>query len=565
IPLLASRSKKRKKRVSLAAASEEVIKEDEEGAVLGKSPFIMKAEEVYGKVLERFLRRKYLGLFCVLVIFLASMILILPLEKELMPKVDQGQFILKLNMPSGTRLEVTDRVSRKVEDFLKDIPEIKNASVTVGSTKGSGLDAAEALEKLGSHQAQIIVELKKKRKRNTRDVVQYIKESEPKLPLEGARIEYVLQEGIAAAAEEQSAPIVIEINGEDLSALASLTHLVEREISKVKGVYGIKNSIAEPSPETKVTVKKDKALTYGLSVTDVALAAQIAIKGSVATEYREKGEEVDVRVRLRKEDRDSLPELDSLLIYSSEGFNVPLGEIATFDKGRGPSEIKRVEQQRVVLVFANIYKRALNEVVGDIKSYLKNVEVPQGYSIKVAGESEEMEESFDRLKFILLLSVLLVYMIMAAQFESLWQPFVIMFTVPLSLIGVLIALYVTHTSINVVAILGVIMLGGIVVNNGIVLIDYTNMLLARGKDTYAAVVEASRTRLRPIMMTALTTILGLFPMALRVGEGSELRSPLAISVMGGLLVSTFLTLVVIPAILIITFEIGKKIRSPKTG
>jgi len=191
---------------------------------------------------------------------------------------------------------------------------------------------------------------------------------------------------------------------------------------------------------------------------------------------------------------------------------------------------------------------------------LIDMKFESGYMVKLTGESEEMKQSFNSLRFALILSIVMVYMIMAAQFESMSQPLIILFTVPLSLIGVLIALYATNTSISVVALLGVIMLGGIVVNNGIVMIDYTNILMKKGKGALDAVVEASMARLRPIIMTALTTVLGLFPMALAVGRGSELRSPLAISVMGGLLVSTFLTLVVIPSIFVLENDIRGKFK-----
>jgi HAE1 family hydrophobic/amphiphilic exporter-1 len=264
-------------------------------------------------------------------------------------------------------------------------------------------------------------------------------------------------------------------------------------------------------------------------------------------------------VRLQEKDRDDYEKLYRIRIDSPNGGMIPLGTLANFQKGRGPSEIKRIGQERTIVVSADVMNRKLADVIADVEKMLGSMKFENGYLVKLAGESEEMKKSFNSLRFALIMSLVMVYMIMAAQFESLSQPLIILFTVPLSLIGVMLALFATNTSVSVVALLGVIMLGGIVVNNGIVLIDYTNLLMSKGKNMLDSVVEASLARLRPIIMTALTTVLGLFPMALAVGRGSELRAPMAISVMGGLIVSTFLTLVVIPSIFVLEHEIRGKI------
>ena len=264
-------------------------------------------------------------------------------------------------------------------------------------------------------------------------------------------------------------------------------------------------------------------------------------------------------MRLREKDRENFSKLSRLKIHSPDENILPLFSVATFGRGKGPSEIKRMDQERTILISANIFKRPLKDVVNDITKCINKLDIGEEFTVKLTGESEEMQESFNSLRFALIFSFLLVYMIMAAQFESFWQPFIIMVTVPLSIIGVLLALFITGTSINVVALLGVIMLGGIVVNNGIVLIDYLNLLRSQGKSMEDAVVEASKARLRPILMTAMTTILGLLPMAFAIGEGSELRSPLAISVIGGLFIATFLTLLVVPAICLLSYEVSERL------
>ena len=511
----------------------------------------------YEKMLLVFLRFKKLGLFLILLVFIGSLFLIIPLDKELMPKVDQGQFTIKVDMPSGTRLEVTNRVSKRIEDYLLTLSNIKDVAAVVGSTKGK--EAKDVLERLSSNQAEIGINLKKEKSVKTNEVVQEIKNHIETIDLEGADIEYVLQESIFSAAVEESSPVVVEIKGENMPILMKITEKLMDKVGKIKGVYGVKTDMPEPSPEAKVFINKDKASLYNLSVADIAQTAQIGLKGYIASQLKEKGQEIDIRVRLREVDRNDFDKLSRLQIHSQEGSIIPLFSVARFGIGKGPSEIKRSDQERTIILSANIFGRPLKDVIADTTRAIERLDVPEEYTVKLTGESEEMTESFDSLKFALIFSVILVYMIMAAQFESFWQPFIIMMTVPLSIIGVLLALFVTNTSINVVAILGVIMLGGIVVNNGIVLIDYLNLLRAKGKTVQEAVVEASKARLRPILMTAMTTVLGLVPMALAIGEGSELRSPMAISVIGGLLASTFLTLLVVPAMYLLSHELRTRL------
>ncbi|NQU95643.1 MAG: efflux RND transporter permease subunit [Candidatus Omnitrophica bacterium] len=511
----------------------------------------------YGNMLSNFLRVKKIGLFVVLLIFLGSLFLFIPLDKELMPKVDQGQFTVKVDLPSGTRLEVTDRVARRIEDYLLGLPYVEDINSIVGSTKGK--EAKDVLQRLGSHQAEIRLTLKKKRKIKTQEAVQNIKSHLEVIGIEDANVDFILQESIFSAAVEESTPIIIEIKGQNMPILTKITEKLMKKVEKIKGVYGVKTDMPEPSPEAKVFINKDKASLYNLSVFDIAQTAQIGLKGYIASQLKEKGQEIDIRVRLREKDRDDFNKLSRLQVHSPDGHVVPLFTVAKFGKGKGPSEIKRLDQERTILILANIFKRPLKDVISDITKAINKLDIPEDFTVKLAGESEEMNESFNSLIFALVFSIILVYMIMAAQFESFFQPFIIMVTVPLSIIGVVLALFITGTSVNVVAFLGVIMLGGIVVNNGIVLIDYVNLLRAQGKSVYDSVVEASKARLRPILMTAMTTILGLVPMALAIGEGSELRSPLAISVIGGLFVSTFLTLLVVPAIYLLSHEVTTKL------
>ncbi len=543
---------------------------------------------IYSKLLSTCLAHKSLITIVVLALFAISFLFLSTTRKEFMPKIDQGEFIIKVNMPTGARLQVTDSVTRKIEELLRKIPEVKDITATVGSS------SENVLELLGSHQAQVVVKLyrgelpkttkdsskaktrnvrsstqvlqklkflksKTRKARSSAEVIQDLKSMLRKeKTVATAEIEYILEESAFKSTLEAAAPVVIEIKGPRLNVLKKISEEVAEEIESIPGIYGVRSSLALPSPETKVHVDKDRASIYNLSVTDIARTALIAIRGYVATKFKQEGREIDITVRLRPEDRANVSRLRALTVHSNIDVEVPLAEVATLITGKGPSEIKRLDQQRTVLVTANIFKRSLNEVIKDIKEKLTNYQNISDYSVILSGETQKMRESFKSLRFALIFAVILVYMIMAAQFESLWQPFIIMFTLPLSLIGVGLALLVTHTSLNVIVLMGVIMLGGIVVNNGIVLIDYINRIKKEGIDTLEAVIRASKTRFRPILMTTLTTVLGLLPLALGFGEGAELRAPMAITVIGGLLTATFLTLLIIPNFYLIGEKLFEK-------
>ncbi|MFB0525946.1 MAG: efflux RND transporter permease subunit [bacterium] len=541
---------------------------------------------LYSKLLSKCLAHKSFIAIIVLALFAISSIFLLTTSREFMPKIDQGEFIMKVNMPTGARLEVTDSVTRKIEESLRKILEVKDITATVGSS------SENVLEVLGSHQAQVVVKLyrgelpkttknnpktmktrssaeiiqklissksKTRKARSGAEVIQDLKEMlREERMVANAEIEYILEESAFKSTLEVAAPVVVEIKGPRLNVLKKISEEVSEEIESIPGIYGVRSSLALPSPETKVHVDKDRASVYNLSVTDIARTALIAIRGYVATKFKQEGREIDVTVRLRPEDRADVSKLRALTVHSNIDVEVPLAEVAILTTGKGPSEIRRLDQQRTVLVKANIFKRSLNEVTRDIKEKLTNYQNISDYSVILSGETQKMRESFKSLRFALIFAIILVYMIMAAQFESLWQPFIIMLTLPLSLIGVALALLVTGTSLNAIVLMGVIMLGGIVVNNGIVLIDYINRIRKEGMETMEAVIRASKTRFRPILMTTLTTVLGLLPLALGFGEGAELRAPLAITVIGGLSTATFLTLLIIPNFYLIGEKLFEK-------
>jgi HAE1 family hydrophobic/amphiphilic exporter-1 len=527
-------------------------------------------ERDWPRTYENFIRlmvQKRLHVIAVIVgLFLLAMLILSNTERQFMPRVDQRQFIVKVDLSPGTRLEITDRVVKTIEQILLSIKETKDVTVNIGSSEEKTASSETAIQALGSHQSQIMVNLHPKSKklgitRSTDDVINYLKTALEKRDLEGAGIEYVAQETSFGSALEQGAPVAIEIKGPNLTMLQELAAAVQNRLNKIPGVYGVKSNMPLPSPETKLNILKDRASLYGLSVRDIAVTAQVALKGYVATKFKEKSvqEDVDIRVRLRSEDRSDLGNLRRLLIHSPLGMDIPMSEVAYFSKGAGPTEIKRIDQQRSILLTANIYKRSFNLIARDTNEMLTELRktVSKDYTFDLAGENQRMKESFTSLAFALVLAFILVYMIMAAEFESLWQPFIIMFTIPLSLIGVASALFISRTPLSSVAYLGIIMLGGIAVNNGIVLIEFVNDLTRKGTPVQEALIQASIVRLRPILLTSLTTVFGLVPLAMGIGEGAELQAPLAITVMGGLTSATFLTLVFIPCLFLVGVEVFK--------
>lgn len=518
-------------------------------------------ERTYAAALPHFIQMKLLYLPIVFLLFVGSVWMFMSMDKVLLPKVDQKQFMVKLDMPVGTRVDYTNEITKRIEKFLRGLKEVKNVATVVGSSKGDS--TKEVVERLSANQAQLVINLKEESEKSTDELVQGVREyfeiKAGRQEIQPGRISYVLYDNVFGIGSENDSPIVLDVKGPNLDQLKNLALQVQEKISTIPGVYGVNNSLAEPFPETKVIINKDRASFYRLSVVSIAQAANIAIKGITSSKFKEEGREIDIRVQLKERDRDQFQKLGQLMIHSPLDLNVPLSDFVTFKRGKGPSEIKRISQERTVQVYAKVYKRKSQEVVTEVLGKVNQVRIPDRYSIKLSGESEETRESLLSLWFALTLSVILVYMIMAAQFESLWQPFLIMFCLPLSVIGVTVALYVTHTPVSIVVALSMILLAGIVVNNGIILIDFINQLRREGLTAYEATVHACQLRLRPILMTAFSSAVGALPLAMAKGEGA-LQAPLGITTIGGILIATFLTLLVIPSIYMATVELGQKFK-----
>jgi HAE1 family hydrophobic/amphiphilic exporter-1 len=309
----------------------------------------------------------------------------------------------------------------------------------------------------------------------------------------------------------------------------------------------VRSSLEAGNPELQVVFDRDRLAAMGLDMGQLSATLRSRVQGAVPTRFKEQDRQIDVRVRNREEDRATLHDVRNLVIPGPDGEPIRLLAVADVSLDRGPAEIHRLQQQRAAVITGNLQGRSLGAVVTDVAATLDAAPPPSGFTVELAGQNEEMETSFKSLRFAIALAIFLVYLVMAATFESFLHPFIVLFTIPLALVGVVGGLLATGTTVTVIVLIGAIMLVGIVVNNAIVLIDTVNRLRRRGWEKRAAVVRAGHLRLRPIVMTTATTVLGLTPMAIAWGEGAELRSPLAITVASGLILSTLLTLVVIPA------------------
>ena len=521
---------------------------DEKGSKKRAQQFV-KARDFYRRTLHRALERRKLVLGGVLGFFLLSFVLMPFRGTEFMPAMDRDMLILRVKMPVGTSLEETNRVVTMAEELLDAQPEVEVVSAQVGSAaEEDPQDAASGFSNSGTHEGILWVGLTKQTERDLSDL-EIMERIRGKLPkLKKVRFE-AMDMGQMMSGGSQF-PVEIKIFGKELDLLKGIADDLVDRIDDVEGLRDVTHSMSEGKPEYHIRINREKASRLGLMVSQVANTVQTASLGKIATRYREGNEEVDIRVRFDKRYRDTLEDIKDIPVVTPNNSTIRLDQVATITWGEGPIRITRENQAREITVSANISGRDLGSVVRDIKERIVGIEkgLPSGYFIEFGGQYADMQETFVIMAGAFLLATLLVYMIMASQFESFKHPFVIMFTIPLALIGVVVALLVTGRPVSLPILIGFIMLGGIAVNNGIVMVDYINQLKRRGIEKGEAILQASSVRLRPVLITALTTILGMLPMAIDSSQGSEMRAPMAITVIGGLIATTLLTLYVIPII-----------------
>lgn len=486
-------------------------------------------------------------------VFAGSMALVPLISAEFFPQTDQGIINITVELPKGTALERTAEVMDRVDRVVRAQPEAE----VVYATSGGQMAMAGQEEATESGSVNVILCPKDKRRRSAEEVAAALDKELKLIP--GAKITASAADPLTyVAGQLMPSPIQVRIKGDDLAVLRDLSLQAAEILRKVPGAVHVESALEEGKPEWRLVVDRQRAAAYGLSPAVVSQTVRAAFQGQVATKYRTGSEEVDVRVQLDKGGKVGREDIANLLVASPLGFQVPVKAVARLEEATGPSSIERHNQIRTVAVQGGVQGRPLGEVVRDAQRALSELKLPPGYEIEFGGEAEQMSEAFSSLGVSFVLAVILVYLVMAAQFESFFQPFVIMFTLPLAAIGVVWFLLLSGYSFGVTAFIGVIMLAGIVVNNAIVLITYVNILRGRGLSREEAILQAGPARLRPILMTALTTVLGLLPLALGLGEGGEMDAPLGAVVIGGLLVSTILTLVVIPVVYTVFEDLGRR-------
>lgn len=514
----------------------------------------------YRGVLVNALRRRRLVLIVALVAMIVCGAAIPLLGSELIPTADSGMIMVSVTMPKGSALSETARVAGMVEQECLEIPEVDTVFETVGSQTAVAFGLTEGQSDTASFNLELV--RKKERSRSTEQVAEELRQRLARVP--GAE-HRVSAGGMVAAESFMGAPVEVRVRGDDLERVKEIAAAVEARIKDIPGLRDVESSLEEGRPELRVVVDRGKAAFYGFSAASVASGLKASVQGETAAKFRVSGDEMDIRVVLKEGSRATPQDVEAIQLTSPLGVAVPLRDLASVVVEEGPTMIEREDQARVAFVNAQLEGRTLGQVVQDIEARLKDFPLPYGYSIEVSGQAEQMAETFGDLGFALVLAVILVYMVMAAQFESFVQPAIIMAAVPLALTGVVPGLVLARTPISIPVLVGAITLAGVVVNNAIVLVDYTNQLRSRGLGRDEAVLEAGATRLRPILMTTVTTVLGLLPLVFGTGEGAEMQKPLAVTVAGGLTMSTVLTLVVVPAVYTLVDDIGAKIAERLRG
>ena len=496
-----------------------------------------RLEIVYARLLDVALRHRGRTLVATAALFAVTLALVPLLGFDLIPSFTQGEFTFQARLPEGTPLERTDVAIAGIESDLSRDPRVGSLFVDVGGTDRLG--AALGSKKPSLAEINVVMRNRADGKAEAA-LVEDLRRALESLP--GATYEFRRPTYFSFRT-----PIEVQVYGHDLDALARATDQLTSELRAVPGLRDVRASLEPGSPEVQVAFNRARMASMNLDIETVSRALRDKIRGDTATRLKERDRHVDILVRTARADQIDIGQVGNLVVSQADGLPVMLSAVADIAVERGPSQIEHLDQQRAAVVAADLSGRDLGSVARDIEARLARAELPPGVTAVLAGQNDELQRSFRSLLLAMLLAVFMVYIVMACQFESLLHPFVILCTVPLGLVGVVLSLLVTRTPLSVVVFLGIIMLSGIVVNNAIVLIDYVNQLREQGRRKEDALREAAQVRLRPILMTTLTTVLGLLPMALGLGEGAEIRAPMAIAVIGGLTLSTLLTLVVIPA------------------
>jgi len=511
--------------------------------------------EVYHRFLEFTLNNRKKFLPVIIIVFALGILSVKQMNRQLMPHIDQGEFIIKINLPVGSTLNASENAASQIEKWLTSQPDVDVVFSTIGLSEDQ---AAVLTEDAAINRAKIQVKLKENRSKNATEIISELRRNfsgHIRAELNFDSGEHVLQQIIGTS----SPPVVLKIRGSELTTCKDLADSVIKRISKIPGLKDVHSDYIEGQPEYRIEIDRERAGRYGFTVADVSNSIEFHLSGQQATQYKDFDRKIAILVRSKLTQRDDLNDLLNLVIQSGD-VSVPLRDLVKIEPAFGPNEIRHEDQNRQISVLANLEGTGLAAVMQDIQKELDKFELPNDYQLIIGGEQEEVLRSFRSLFLAMIFAVILIYMIMAAQFESLQYPFVIMLDVPLTLSLLAFVLWITGLGLNVISFIGMIVLAGIAVNDSIVKVDFINHRRREGAGLKEAVFDASKKRFRPILMTSVTTILGLVPMAIGFGEGAELQRPLAITIITGLIISTFVSLVAVP-VFYTFFTGGEKIQN----
>ncbi|MDZ7716015.1 MAG: efflux RND transporter permease subunit [Balneolaceae bacterium] len=501
--------------------------------------FLDSIENSYQRTLDSLIDRSGLVVISAFFLFLITLPLFYTLGGEFFPRVDENAFTLDVQREPGVSIFELERSISQIEKIIgEEVPEARLVVSDFGDKEG-----IEGADNPGGYQGTVRIELvpQEQRSRSQAEITSSLLEELESVP--GTEIKEVREDPLSPDGENG---LIVQIFGYDPDTKQELSNAVKDRLRDIDGIINVFSSADEGRPELRVTMDRERISRLGMSTSQVATALSNAVKGNLATTYVDQGVEFEVLVQLKPTDKSTTTDLNNLQVETPDGEYVPLGSLAKIERYRGPTNIVRINQERVTEITAELSDIDLGTASTRTRASLNEIQWPEGYRYEIGGTAEDQARSFNYLMIAFMIAGILTYMVMASQFESLVEPFIILLTIPLALTGVLLMLWATGTSISVTSMVGLILLTGIVVNNGIVMIDYIKILQARDFSRAEAIVEGATRRLRPILMTAFTTILSMVPLALELGSGSETWSPMARTVIGGLTVSTILMLFVVP-------------------
>jgi HAE1 family hydrophobic/amphiphilic exporter-1 len=506
--------------------------------------FLDGLDSWYANMLAWVVRHRTVTLLSALVIFGVSILLFMGTPFDFFPKSDDGQISATVELDQGVSTDYTVRVARQIDSIWREkYPEIDIMSTSAGASSGSTF---AAMQNTGSH---IISYMMRMVPRDERERTIFEISDGMRADLDGIAeiVDYTVAAGGGGAPGGGSGgDIQVKVFGYDLDETDALAQQLRDQIAEIPGTADVQLSRDEMRPEYRIIFDRAKLATYGLNTATVSAYVRNRINGLTASKYREDGDEYDIIVRYGEEFRESLEAIENITVYSPQGQPVRLREVGEIVEEFAPPTIERENRQRVISVNVTLAGASMSEVAEPIEAIIAQTDIPEDVYVEIGGSYEDLQETLTDMMTLLVLIIILVYIVMATQFESFRSPFIIMFSLPFAFTGVFLALWLTGTSMSIIAMIGAIMLVGIVVKNGIVMVDFTNLLRDRGMSINQSVINAGKSRLRPVLMTSLTTILGMLPLALSSGEGSEIWKPMGIAVIGGLTFSTILTLIVIP-------------------